>query len=92
MDHRADELADAIKASGANLLKYVSGGMSIEMEIPKSKWLKDNISAELIARAKFYDLPDFLTHRATGSEALSFCSVVCKQVYVPVGVDGSKEG
>lgn len=92
MDHRAGEQTDAINASGANLLKYVGGGMSIEMEIPKAKWLKDNMPAELFARAKFYDLPDFLTHRATGSEARSFCSVVCKQGYVPVGVDGSKEG
>ena len=29
---------------------------------------------------------------ATGSDARSFCSVVCKQGYVPVGVDGSVKG
>lgn len=92
MDHRAGEQTDAINATGASVLKYVGGGMSIEMEIPKAKWLKDNMPAELFARAKFYDLPDFLTHRATGSEVRSFCSVVCKQGYVPVGVDGSTEG
>ena len=29
---------------------------------------------------------------ATGNEKRSFCSTVCKQGYVPVGVDGSVKG
>jgi ribulose kinase len=29
---------------------------------------------------------------ATGNENRSFCSTVCKQGYVPVGVDGSVKG
>jgi hypothetical protein len=37
-------------------------------------------------------LTDALTHMATGSETRSFCSVVCKQGFVPVGVDGSVKG
>lgn len=43
-------------------------------------------------KCKFYDLADALTHIATGNEKRSFCSVVCKQGYVPVGVDGSVKG
>lgn len=66
--------------------------MSIEMEIPKALWLKNNMPKELFDRCKFYDLADALTHLATGNEKRSFCSVVCKQGYVPVGVDGSIKG
>lgn len=66
--------------------------MSIEMEIPKALWLKNNMPKELFDRCKFYDLADALTHMATGNETRSFCSTVCKQGYVPVGVDGSVKG
>ena len=62
--------------------------MSIEMEMPKVLWLKNNMPKELFDRCKFYDLTDALEHIATGNEKRSFCSVVCKQGYVPVGVDG----
>jgi hypothetical protein len=62
------------------------------MEIPKALWLKNNMPPELFAKCKFYDLTDALTHLATGNEARSFCSTVCKQGYVPVGVDGSEKG
>jgi len=37
-------------------------------------------------------LGDALTKMATGQDARSFCSTVCKQGYVPVGVDGSEKG
>ena len=66
--------------------------MSIEMEIPKVLWLKNHMPKELFDRCKFYDLTDALTHMATGNENRSFCSTVCKQGYVPVGVDGSLKG
>ena len=66
--------------------------MSIEMEIPKVLWLKNNMPPELFDRCKFYDLADALTHLATGNETRSFCSTVCKQGFVPVGVDGSVKG
>lgn len=66
--------------------------MSIEMEIPKVLWLKNNMPKELFDRCKFYDLTDALEHLATGNEKRSYCSVVCKQGYVPVGVDGSVKG
>ena len=66
--------------------------MNIEMEMPKVLWLKRNMPSELFSRCKFYDLADALTHLATGRETRSFCSAVCKQGYVPVGVDGSVKG
>ncbi|KAL1955377.1 hypothetical protein VTO42DRAFT_8597 [Malbranchea cinnamomea] len=92
LDHRPVEETERINATGHNLLRYVGGKMSIEMEIPKVLWLKNNMPKELFDRCKFYDLVDALTHMATGNDKRSFCSVVCKQGYVPVGVDGSVKG
>ncbi|KAJ9194337.1 hypothetical protein DTO164E3_5315 [Paecilomyces variotii] len=92
LDHRPVEETEKINATNHNLLRYVGGKMSIEMEIPKVLWLKNHMPKELFDRCKFYDLADALTHIATGTEKRSFCSVVCKQGYVPVGVDGSVKG
>ncbi|KJX92092.1 fgy-family carbohydrate kinase like protein [Zymoseptoria brevis] len=92
LDHRPVEETKKINATNHNLLRYVGGKMSIEMEIPKVLWLKNNMPKEMFDKCKFYDLGDALTHMATGSETRSFCSVVCKQGYVPVGVDGSVKG
>ena len=92
LDHRPVEETEKINATGHKLLKYVGGKMSIEMEIPKALWLKNNMPEELWDKCKFYDLADALTHLATGNETRSFCSTVCKQGYVPVGVDGSVKG
>ena len=92
LDHRPVEETTKINATKHNLLRYVGGTMSIEMEIPKVLWLKNHMPKELFDRCKFYDLADALTHMATGNENRSFCSTVCKQGYVPVGVDGSVKG
>lgn len=92
MDHRAVEETDEINATGDKCLKYVGGTMSIEMELPKMKWLKNNLPKDRMELAKFYDLADFLTHKATGSEARSFCSTVCKMGFVPPGVEASEHG
>ncbi|KAH3664379.1 hypothetical protein WICMUC_005764 [Wickerhamomyces mucosus] len=92
MDHRAVDETKEINATGDVSLKYVGGTMSIEMELPKIKWLKHNLPEERFQEAKFYDLADFLTHKATGSEARSFCSTACKQGFVPPGVETSKHG
>ena len=88
LDHRPVEETKKVNATKHNLLKYVGGQMSIEMEIPKVLWLKNNMPKEIFDQCKFYDLTDALTHMATGHETRSLCSVVCKQGYVPVGVDG----
>lgn len=92
LDHRPLEETRRINATNHNLLRYVGGTISVEMEIPKVLWLKNHMPPELFARCKFYDLADALTHLATESESRSFCSTVCKQSYVPVGVDGSVKG
>lgn len=92
MDHRAPNETAQIAATKHSLLKYVGGKMSIEMEMPKIMWLKNNMPEGLFESCHFYDLADYLTDRATGIDARSYNSVVCKQGFVPLGVDGSKEG
>jgi len=65
--------------------------MSLEMEIPKILWLKTHMPPEKFRQCKFYDLPDFLTHRATAFvETRSYCSMVCKLAYVPETVGSPK--
>jgi len=38
---------------------------------------------EHFSRCQFFDLPDYLTYRATGSIVRSCCSLTCKCSYVP---------
>lgn len=69
MDHRAHEEADFINAIGHNILQYVGGKVSLEMQTPKMLWLKKNLPASWNSAALLFDLPDFLTWKATGSES-----------------------
>lgn len=72
------------------MLKYVGGTMSLEMEIPKVLWLKKHMPKAVFEECEFFDLPDWLTFKATGDKARSNCSLACKCSYVPPGVEGSK--
>ncbi|TQB71853.1 hypothetical protein MPDQ_007227 [Monascus purpureus] len=92
LDHRAVKETEKINATGHKVLQYVGGKMSVEMEIPKIVWLKNNMPAAIFAKCKFYDLVDALTHLATGGETRSLCSLVCKQGYLPNGIEGSEPG
>lgn len=38
----------------------------------------------------FFDLPDFLTYRATADLSRSNCSLACKCSYVPPEIEGSQ--
>ncbi len=82
MDHRATSQAAAINATGHNVLRYIGGVISPEMETPKLLWLKQHKPDAWQKAAHFFDLPDFLTWRATGSTARSACSLVCKWTYL----------
>ncbi|KAK5644725.1 hypothetical protein RI129_006025 [Pyrocoelia pectoralis] len=82
MDHRASKEADKINALNSPILRYVGGKISLEMETPKLLWLKTNMKRECWDNAGlFFDLPDFLTWKATGCESRSLCSLVCKWTY-----------
>jgi FGGY-family pentulose kinase len=82
MDHRAIEQADRINAGTYEPLRYVGGTISPEMETPKVLWIKENLSETWREAAHFFDLPDFLTFKATNDFGRSLCSLVCKWTYL----------
>ena len=82
MDHRAVDQVERINALGNEVLRYVGGRISPEMETPKLLWLKENRPQVFDAAWQFFDLADFLTWRATGDLARSTCTVTCKWTYL----------
>jgi D-ribulokinase len=82
MDHRATTEAREINATQDEVLRYVGGAISPEMEMPKLLWLKRHLRSSFDAAGHFLDLADYLTFRATGSLARSMCTVTCKWNYL----------
>lgn len=82
MDHRAVDQAERINAQGHDVLRYVGGRISPEMETPKLLWLREHRPEVFDAAWQFFDLADFLTWRATGDLARSTCTVTCKWTYL----------
>ncbi|XP_059490769.1 FGGY carbohydrate kinase domain-containing protein isoform X2 [Neocloeon triangulifer] len=82
MDHRAEEEIKVVNATKNKVLDFVGGKISLEMQIPKLLWLKNKFGAEFFKKVDhFFDLPDFLTWKATGVTSRSLCSLVCKWTY-----------
>lgn len=91
LDHRAVKEAEEINNLNHSVLKYVGGKISPEMETPKLLWLKRNLRKECWDKAGlFFDLPDFLTWRATNCDTRSSCSLVCKWTY-EMSVEGTEK-
>ncbi|SFT54541.1 FGGY-family carbohydrate kinase [Mesorhizobium sp. YR577] len=82
MDHRATEQARRINQAGHNMLRYVGGSISPEMETPKLLWLAQNMPGTFAEAWQFMDLTDFLTWRCTDSLARSVCTATCKWTYL----------
>lgn len=82
MDHRATAEADEINEGGHEVLRYVGGRISPEMQPPKLMWLKRNLPLSWSRAAYFFDLPDYLTYRATGDPSRSRCTTTCKWTYL----------
>jgi FGGY-family pentulose kinase len=82
MDHRAIDQTARINAMGHEVLRYVGGVISPEMQTPKLLWLKEKMPAAYARAARFFDLPDWLVYRATGADVRSLCTTVCKWTYL----------
>jgi D-ribulokinase len=82
MDHRAAAEARKINATHDEVLRYVGGSVSPEMEIPKLLWLKAHLPSTYDLAGHFFDLADYLSFRATGSTARSMCTLTCKWNYL----------
>ncbi|MBW2137243.1 MAG: FGGY-family carbohydrate kinase [Deltaproteobacteria bacterium] len=87
MDHRATEQAERINGTGHEVLEYVGGRMSPEMEPPKLLWLKENLPQTWEGAKRFMDLADYMVYRAAGNDLRSLCTTVCKWTYM--GHEGS---
>jgi len=82
MDHRALDQTARLNATGQEVLRYVGGVLSPEMETPKLLWLKENLPRTWQRTERFFDLVDFLTYRATANDARSLCTTTCKWTYL----------
>ena len=82
MDHRAITEARRVNETRDDVLRYVGGSVSPEMEIPKLLWLKRHLPSTYHSAGHFFDLADYLSFRATGSTARSMCTLACKWNYL----------
>lgn len=82
MDHRATHQAEIINETGHEVLRYVGGRISPEMEPPKLMWLKENLEDTWRNAKKFMDLADYMVYRTTGNDVRSLCTSVCKWTYL----------
>jgi D-ribulokinase len=78
MDHRATAEARLVNDTRDDVLRYVGGSISPEMEIPKLLWLKRHLPSSYHSAGHFFDLADYLSFRATGSTTRSICTLACK--------------
>ncbi|QYO75907.1 FGGY-family carbohydrate kinase [Devosia salina] len=82
LDHRALDEADECTRTGHEVLHYAGGVMSPEMEVPKLMWLKRHLPQSWARAGMMFDLADFLSWKATGSQARSQSTLTCKWTYL----------
>ena len=72
MDHRAETEVNLVNRTKHKVLNFVGGKISLEMQVPKLMWLKKNFGSDYFQKVgHFFDLPDFLTWKSTGSTSRS---------------------
>lgn len=80
-DHRAMAEADQCTAIRHPIVALAGGRMSPEMQAPKLMWLKRHAPASWQAADAIYDLADYLSFRACGSNARSQATLALKWPY-----------
>lgn len=83
MDHRAIAETDACNAVADPLLDRFGGRLSVEMQIPKLLWLKTHRPDIWGSCGQIFDLCDYLTWRASGSQKRSHSALASKWGYTP---------
>lgn len=91
LDHRARAEAEECTASRHPVLDFSGGVMSPEMQAPKLMWLKRRLPGAWANAGRFFDLADFLTFRASGSQARSLCTLTCKWTYLAHEEEGWRQ-
>ncbi|MGO4838406.1 FGGY family carbohydrate kinase, partial [Rhizobiaceae sp. 2RAB30] len=91
LDHRASAEAEECTASLHKVLDFSGGVMSPEMQVPKLMWLKRRLPGSWAKSGHFFDLADYLTFRASGSEARSLCTLTCKWTYLAHEEEGWRQ-
>jgi FGGY-family pentulose kinase len=81
-DHRAVAEAEECTATRHEVLSYIGGVMSPEMETPKLMWIKRHLPGSWLKAGHFFDLADFLSWKASGSLERSQCTLTCKWTYL----------
>ncbi|WP_169195731.1 FGGY-family carbohydrate kinase [Devosia sp. MC1541] len=81
LDHRAIAEAEECTRTGHRVLSSIGGVMSPEMEVPKLMWLKRHLPQSWSRAKQIFDLADFLSWKATGSNQRSLCTLATKWTY-----------
>src|SRR5258708_18799396 len=82
MDHRAMAEARRVNEIKDDVLRYVGGSISPDMEIPKLLWLRQHLPSTYQSAVRVFELADYHSFRATGSTARSMCTLACKWNYL----------
>lgn len=96
MDHRAKFQTEYINnlehPQVREVLQFVGGSISLEMQVPKLLWMKANLAKIWPQARHFFDLSDYLTFKATGHASRSLCATICKWTYLANLEEGSLKG
>lgn len=81
-DRRATKETALINGKKNEILRYLGETMLPEHQIAKLLWIRKNLPQSWKKTARFFDLSDWLTYRATGRDVRSQCTGVTRWTYL----------
>lgn len=81
-DLRAEKETALINKKNHEVLRYLGETMLPEHQIAKLLWIRKNLPKSWKNAARFFDLSDWLTYRATGRDVRSLCTGVTRWSYL----------